>query len=173
MRRKQVKGLTVPAVDVSEFGVADADRLLQHGRKHRLKIAGGATDDLKHFRRGRLLLQRFGEVGGVLGEVSGALPQFVEQPRVLDGDDGLGGEVLDQLDLLVGEGTNFLAVQDERADQFVLLSALGQPRMSVRPQFDGCHCCRIAFRCNLRLRPYRRRELPLWPPTSAGSGPVR
>ena len=30
--------------------------------------------------------------------------QLVEQPRVLDGDDGLVGEGLDQLDLLVGEG---------------------------------------------------------------------
>ena len=29
--------------------------------------------------------------------------QLVEQPRVLDGDDGLGGKVLYQLDLLVGE----------------------------------------------------------------------
>ena len=36
---------------------------------------------------GRLLLER-------LGEVSRALPQFVEQSRVLDGDDGLGGEVV-------------------------------------------------------------------------------
>jgi len=27
--------------------------------------------------------------------------QFVEQPRVLDGDDGSGGEVLDQRDLLL------------------------------------------------------------------------
>ena len=32
------------------------------------------------------------------------LSQFVEQPRVLDGDNGLGGEVLDQRDLFVGEG---------------------------------------------------------------------
>ena len=43
-------------------------------------------------------------------EVSSALAQFVEQPRVLDGDDGLRGEVLDEFDLLVGEGTNFLAI---------------------------------------------------------------
>ena len=27
-------------------------------------------------------------------EIGGALPQFVEQPRVLDGDDRLGREVL-------------------------------------------------------------------------------
>ena len=39
------------------------------------------------------------------------LSKFVEQPRVLDGDNCLGSEVLDQLDLLVGEGTNFLAVR--------------------------------------------------------------
>ena len=45
--------------------------------------------------------------------------QLVEQPRVLDGDDGLGGEVVDQLDLLVGEGTNFLAVYGECTDQVV------------------------------------------------------
>ena len=38
-----------------------------------------------------------------------AVAQFVEQSRVLDGDNGLGGEVLDQFDLLLGEGTNFLA----------------------------------------------------------------
>ena len=47
------------------------------------------------------------------GEVGGALAQFVEQPRVLDGDDGLGGEILYQFDLLVSKGTNFLAVQAE------------------------------------------------------------
>ena len=52
--------------------------------------------------RGRgLLLQRF-------GEIVGALAQLVEQARVLDGDDGLRGEVLHQLDLLVGEGAHLL-----------------------------------------------------------------
>ena len=41
---------------------------------------------------------------------SSDLPQFIEQPRVLDGDDGLGGEVLHQCDLLVGERPHFLAI---------------------------------------------------------------
>ena len=58
--------------------------------EHRLQIEGRAADDLEHVGGGGLLLQRFA--------------QLVEQPRVLDSDDGLGGEVLDQLDLLVGEG---------------------------------------------------------------------
>ena len=35
-----------------------------------------------------LLLQR-------LGQIVGALAQFIEQPRVLDGDNGLGGEIFD------------------------------------------------------------------------------
>ena len=82
--------------------------------KHRLEIGGELADDAKHVGGRGLLLQR-------LAEVVGALAQFVEQPRVLDGDDGLGGEVRDQLDLLVGEGTDFLAIDSDDADQFVLL----------------------------------------------------
>ena len=48
--------------------------------------------------------------------------QLVEQPHVLDGDDGLIGEILDQLDLLVGERSNLLAVDDDRrrSDSFSL-----------------------------------------------------
>ena len=48
------------------------------------------------------------------------LPQFVEQPRVLDGDDGLGGEVLDEFDLLVAKRTDHLAVEHKRTDDMVL-----------------------------------------------------
>ena len=47
--------------------------------------------------------------------------QLVEQAGVLDGDDGLVGEILDQLDLLVGEGTDLLPVNRERPDQVVFL----------------------------------------------------
>ena len=63
-----------------ELGLADADRILQHGLEHRLEVARRARDDLQHLRGRRLLLQR--------------LAQFVEQARVLDGDDGLAGEIL-------------------------------------------------------------------------------
>jgi hypothetical protein len=49
------------------------------------------------------------------------LAQLIQQPRVLNGNDGLRGEVLNQLDLLVGEGSDFLPVEDERTDEpFVL-----------------------------------------------------
>ena len=42
--------------------------------------------------------------------------QFVEQSRVLDGDDRRSGEVLDQIDLLVAEGADFLTKDGDRAD---------------------------------------------------------
>ena len=69
---------------------------------------------LQHLGGRGLLLQR-------LGEIVGALAQLVEQPRVLDGDDGLRGEVLHQLDLLVGERADLLAVDGDGADQLVVL----------------------------------------------------
>ena len=57
MRRDEVQGIAIPAIDISKLGVADADGFLQHGCKHRLKIAGRAADDLEHLRRRCLLLQ--------------------------------------------------------------------------------------------------------------------
>ena len=72
-----------------------------------------------------LLLQRF-------GEIVGALAQLVEQPRVLDGDDGLRGEVLHQLDLLVGERPHLLAIDDDGADQLVVLEHRHGEQRSAR-----------------------------------------
>src|SRR5262249_20739119 len=45
---------------------------------------------------------------------------FIEQPRVLDGDDSLVGKVLDQFDLLVAERTYLLAIQADGADDLIL-----------------------------------------------------
>ena len=60
--------------------------------------------------------------------------QLVEQPRVLDRDDGLGGEVLNQLDLLVGERPDLLAVDGDRADQLVILEHRHRQGATVRLQ---------------------------------------
>ena len=64
MRRNEVQGVAIPAVDISKRGVADADGILQHGCKHRFKIAGRAADDLKHLRRRRLLLSSLVQFAG-------------------------------------------------------------------------------------------------------------
>ena len=95
------------ASDRCHVGFAQPRRRFDQRVEHGLQIERRAADDLEHVGGGGLLLQRFA--------------QFVEQPRVLDGDDGLRGEVRDQLDLLVGERAHLLAVNDDGADQLVVL----------------------------------------------------
>ena len=41
-------------------------------------------------------------------------------PRVLDGDNGLSGEVLDEFDLLIAEWADLLTIDDDDANQIVL-----------------------------------------------------
>jgi hypothetical protein len=55
-----------------------------------------------------------------LREVSGALTQFVQQPRILDGDNGLSGEVRGQCDLPFGEGTNFLTDNRDNSNKLLI-----------------------------------------------------
>ena len=76
---------------------------IQHG----LQVEGRATNDLEHIGCRGLLLQRF--------------TQFVEQPRVLDGDDGLRGEIFNQFDLLVRKRTDLLPIDGDNADQTPVL----------------------------------------------------
>src|SRR5262245_49312238 len=59
-------------------------------------------DDLQHLRSRGLLLQRFA--------------QLVEQPRVLYGDDDLGGEILDQIYLFIVERPDLLAIDSDRTN---------------------------------------------------------
>ena len=54
--------------------------------------------------------------------------QLAQQPRILDGDHRLRGEVLDQLDLLVAERPHLLPVNDDAADQFPLMDHGGAER---------------------------------------------
>jgi hypothetical protein len=72
-----------------------------------LQIECRPADDLEHVGGGGLLLQR--------------LAQLVEQPSVLDGDDGLACKVREQIDLLVAERADLLAIDGDSADQLVLL----------------------------------------------------
>jgi hypothetical protein len=73
------------------------------------------------------------------------LPKLIEQPGVLDGDDCLGGEVLQEGDLLVGEGKHFLSVNGEHADGLVLLQQWDTEVRPYTPEFDGFHDARITL----------------------------
>jgi hypothetical protein len=57
----------------------------------------------------------------------------------------LSGEVLHQGDLLVSKGTNFLAIHDERANQFVLLKHRNGYKCTDTTEFNGGNDVRIAF----------------------------
>jgi hypothetical protein len=83
-------GIATRAVDGRAIGFAQPRRRLGQRIQDDLQIEGRAADDLKHVGGGGLLLQRFA--------------QLVKEPGVLDGNDGLRGEVLQQLDLLIGDG---------------------------------------------------------------------
>jgi len=78
-----------------------------------LQIECRPADDLQNIGGGRLLFQGFCQL---------ALARLLslEQPRVLDGDDGLVGEGLDQLDLLVIERRDPGPRQCDHADRLAL-----------------------------------------------------
>ena len=69
---------------------------LQDRVEYRGKVAGRAVDDAEHLCGRGLLLQCLARLG--------------QQPRILNRDDRLRGEVLQQRNMFVGERADFLAV---------------------------------------------------------------
>src|SRR5262249_61779375 len=108
------KTVTLAEIGQPEPGPAPPYRIIQQGRENGLQLSRRAGDDFEHLGGCRLLLQR-------LAEIARALAQFIEEAGILDGDYGLGGEIREQLDLPLGARPHFLAVDDDRADQVVIL----------------------------------------------------
>ena len=113
------------------FRLAQARRGLDKGIEHRLQIEGRSADDLEHVCGGGLLLQGFA--------------QLVEQARVLYGDDGLRGEICDQLDLLIRERPNLLTENHDSADQLVLLEHRHEQHGPYAGGFDQGEDARVAL----------------------------
>ena len=67
-----------------------------------------------------LLLQRLVDLVVARLKLGVALLKFLEQPGVLDGDDGLVRERLQQCDLRVGEGALFEAVKRDDANRLAI-----------------------------------------------------
>ena len=84
--------------------------------EHRLQIERRTADDLQHIGGRSLLRER-------LLEVARARLHLVEQPHILDGDHGLVGEGLDELDLPRVEWANLGAKHDEYADRSAVRAA--------------------------------------------------
>src|SRR5215471_19288611 len=92
----------------AEIDPAQPVCFLQYCLEYRREVAGRGIDDLQYFGGRSLLLQCLACLG--------------QQPRVLHCDDRLCGEVLQQRDLLVGEGPHLLAVSAEVPQQDALLT---------------------------------------------------
>ncbi len=103
--------------------------------------------------RGAQIVQR-------LAQIVGALAQFIEQSRVLDGDDGLRGEVSDELDLFVGERANLLTVDREHADHFIVFQHRHADERPSAGKLDGGDAQIIARRSALPR--YRQSDRPVW-----------
>src|SRR6516165_11524429 len=100
--RDRAKVIALTEIQGTESGFAELCRIRQHGLKDRPQLAEGRADNAQHLRCCGLLLQR--------------LPKLVEQPRVLDGDDGLIGEGLEQRDLSLSEELRLGAAQRDRSN---------------------------------------------------------
>ena len=115
VRRPQMKllGRGVQHVDRAGFGIGKLHGFGNDRRKHRLQLQGG-VDGLRHLAERAQLFHR-------LAELVRPRAQLVQQPYILDRDHGLAGEVPHQVNLLVGERPNLLAIDSHGADQFILL----------------------------------------------------
>jgi hypothetical protein len=101
-------------VDRRAIGVAEPRSGLRDGLEHRLDIESRAADDLEHVAGRGLVFERF-------LQVAGALLQLAEQPRILHRDHRLGGEILQQRDLLVRKRPHLLPVGRYKTKNYVVL----------------------------------------------------
>src|SRR5262249_26211828 len=136
--RVHPKNISITHLDSTLVGRAKPSGRLRQRVQHRRKIEGRSRNDLENVRGRRLLLQRF-------SEVTRALTQFIEQPRILDGDDGLGGEILYQRNLFVGKGTNFLTIDRNGTDQLIIFEHWHHEKGASAARVSDGPTGRIAF----------------------------
>ena len=122
----------------SQSLAAEFDQRTEHG----LEIEGRAADDLEHVGGRGLLLER-------LGKIVGALPQLIEQPRILYGDDGLRREVRDQLDLLVSKRADFFAKNADGTDQLSIFQQGDVEQRADAAEIGRCAAPGIALGVDL------------------------
>ena len=132
--------ISLAQMQFADLRFAKAGRVRKDRLEYRLQLTGRGADHAQYFRGRGLLLQRF-------AQIVGALAQLSQQPRVLDGDDRLMSKVLDQLDLLVREQANILAIDGNSANQLIPLEHWHQhERARPRELYQGGACVWFFFR---------------------------
>src|SRR5215472_9033660 len=99
--RSATKPLALAQENSRIVRLAKPASILGDGFQHRLNICRRSSDHTEDLACRGLLLK-------CLSQVAGTPAQLIEQARVLDGDDRLGREIFDQLDLFVAEWSRFL-----------------------------------------------------------------
>src|SRR4029450_8168811 len=106
----------VEAIDASMRGAAQSDGIADDRIEYGLHVSLRLTDYTQDLTRRSLLLERLGHLRMGRGQGTILLLQLGEQAHVLDRDDGLVGEGSEQRDLLVCEGADLHAPDQDRAD---------------------------------------------------------
>src|SRR6185312_2380164 len=112
----------VEELQASVSDPAKAVRFLQDRIEHGREIARRRIDDLQHL--------------GSRGLPRERLARLLQEPRVLDGNDRLGSEVLHERDLLIGERPHLLAVHTESAEQSVVPAQCDAEQRARAAQID-------------------------------------
>ena len=100
--------LPVVAKDMTELSFAKFCGTLRNGVEHRSDIGGRAADDAEQVAGRSLVVER-------LLQFALARLLRLKETRVLDGDDGLVGEGLEQVDVSVGERADLGALDEDRS----------------------------------------------------------
>jgi len=111
-------------------GSADTRGGLRDGLEHWLDVRRRARDHAEDLGRGRLL-------GEAVSQFTMALLQFLEQPHVFHGDDGLVGEGLEKRDLPLGERADDSSRRRDGAERPSILDHRNSENRSKRPQGLG------------------------------------
>ena len=108
--------LVLAVLENAEMGIvclAQPARRIADRIEHRLQLVGRARDDAENLARRRLILQR-------LRDLLRAGLHLLEEADVVDGDDGLVGESLYEVDLPLGEGTDLTPHERHGTNRFTL-----------------------------------------------------
>src|SRR5262245_54923657 len=131
VKRARIKCVIFAQIERAELGSAYLGRIREYGLEDRFELARRRADDLEHVGGGGLLLQR--------------LAQLAEQPRVLDGDNGLRCEILHQFNLLFRKREHLPAIDDDQADMLAFPEHRNEQQGTYTGNFDAGDGERVTF----------------------------
>src|SRR5262249_53708543 len=102
-RADHAKNIALDAPEVDTGGIEHSRSCLGDRIERALTVLWCAGDDTENVSRRGLPFERF--------------PQFAQQPRILDGNNGLGGEVRQQSDIFFLERSDFRSANNDSANR--------------------------------------------------------